>query len=237
MTDHLKIVDRIRKLLALASNNSSEHEREAALGKAHAMLLEHNLSMSDVAGDDRVDMDVDQMTEGFNHAKPWSRYICNAIAELYFCKFVWSRTHDQKMKITFVGTRVDAQVAHAVCQHVLNSVWTEALAFARGNKGRGHTHSRMMTDFVNNASASIYWRCKKMVDDAKKGATGESAGRALMVVGLYEKKLDAAQAFIEGKIKLAEPKKVRPMMLNASGAAAAGSKHGESVRLTMELGN
>ena len=45
-----KIIERIKKLLALSGNNSNEYEREVAMQAAQELLEKHNLEMTDIEG-------------------------------------------------------------------------------------------------------------------------------------------------------------------------------------------
>lgn len=53
-----KILDRIRKLLAMANDErGNDNERETALRQAHAMLTKHGLELADVEAHEREKMD------------------------------------------------------------------------------------------------------------------------------------------------------------------------------------
>jgi hypothetical protein len=47
------ISKKIQKLFALAEGNANQNEAESAMKKAEALLVEHNLSMSDIESDDK----------------------------------------------------------------------------------------------------------------------------------------------------------------------------------------
>lgn len=54
MTDNIdKILDKVQKLLALAGNNPSEAEAQAAALKAQALIAEYNLDMDALSDDER----------------------------------------------------------------------------------------------------------------------------------------------------------------------------------------
>ena len=225
-----KIVDRIRKLLALAGNNTSEAEREAALGKAHAMLLEHNLSMADLGRQEEIDMKGDAAGQKSKYrSAPWNRYIASAIAGLYFCKYYW-RPDGNGTLHTYVGTRADAMIAHAVTQMVLDSVWNEAVLNMKRTAGR----NKDIFDFCNSAARTVWWRCDELKKAVQAGGTAESTGRALVVVDLYKTKLSDAQKWIDENIKLRNGQR-RGMKISDSAAAAAGASHGKKVQLTMSV--
>lgn len=70
MTEQEKILERVKKLLALAGNNNSEHEAAAAAAKAQELLLKHDLDMSMVE-DSSVEVD----DEGVHHTILEKNYV------------------------------------------------------------------------------------------------------------------------------------------------------------------
>lgn len=50
MQDYARLIDRIKKLLALASNNPNEAEAKSALNKAYTLMQENNISFDEVLG-------------------------------------------------------------------------------------------------------------------------------------------------------------------------------------------
>jgi hypothetical protein len=217
-----KIIDKIRKLLALAGNNDSGAEREAALNKAHQLLLQHNLDMSQVA--DKVEeVSAFNNAMGFNPS-PWIRTIVNSIAELYFCKFVWTRTGPKSFKATFVGMRVDAEIAQMVSESLVKSVMREA-----------HAHNRItggsVASFKSGAAAKIYYRCRKLIDEA---AIDSQPGTALVVQSLYKTRAQEADDWM--KAHMGELKKPRSrLILRGDEAGQAGARFGETVSLTAQV--
>ena len=90
------MIDRIRKLVALAQGGASESEAEQAMARVHGLLAEHNLRLPDVlaaappgappeAPRDRVL----ETVEAADH--PWERPIWGATAALYFCAYFFAR--------------------------------------------------------------------------------------------------------------------------------------------------
>lgn len=217
-----KIIDRIRKLLALASNNPSEAEREAALSKAHQMLIAHNLQMQDVQGTPE-EMDVYSLHVPYS-SSPWSRTIVNAIAQLYFCKFVFMK-HGGNRSYTaqFIGMRSDADVARMVAESILNSVKRQGIIAARTTGGSE-------ASFKSAAATSIYWRCDKLKKEAQQSATA-TPGTALVVQSLYTQRAKEAEAFAArrfGELKTPKTK----LRVKGDEAGRMGRDFGNSVPLT-----
>ena len=220
-----QIANRIRKLLALAGNNPSAAEREAALKKAHQLLIDHNLEMHDVA--DKVE-EVSAFNANFPfRPSPWIRMIANSVAELYFCKFVFTRYGKaSEFKATFIGMRVDADIARVVVESLLRTVKHQGAAHARATGGSE-------ASFKSAAAAEIYWRCKAMMKDAQSEKT---PGTALVVQSLYKTRAAEAQAWIDKNMKLGN----RPggkLRLRADESAQAGYALGKSLPLTAKIRN
>lgn len=86
--DQSRIIERIKKLLALAGNNPNEEEALLASAKVQELLAEYNLSMSDVRGsNNRSDVirDSDLLTDYSGWVKP----LMTSIAKLYFCGYFY----------------------------------------------------------------------------------------------------------------------------------------------------
>lgn len=216
-----KVIERIRKLLALAGNNPSEAEREAALSKAHALLLEHNLQMHDVA--EKVEtMDAYDMI--VKHPSTWSRVVSKAIAELYFCKFVYTKT-GRSYTAHFVGMRVDAEVAKMVANNVITSVAYQAQIVARQTGGS-------VASFKNGAAAAIYWRCEKLRREAEQA--NAVPGTALVVQSLYKTRAEQAQEWVRHRWGYLGNSK-RKLNVRNDEAGQRGAAFGRSINITPQV--
>ena len=85
-----EIIDRVNKLLALATS-ANEYEASAAAAKAQEILTEHNLGLEDIKTDQKSPaLPIEQITIGSNSRKVyWKGFIANAIANANFCKMWW----------------------------------------------------------------------------------------------------------------------------------------------------
>lgn len=85
-----EIIDRVNKLLALATS-ANEYEASAAAAKAQEILTEHNLALEDIKTDQKPPtLPIEQITIGSNSRKVyWRGFIANAIANANFCKMWW----------------------------------------------------------------------------------------------------------------------------------------------------
>lgn len=87
-----RILDRIKKLLALAGNNPSKEEALAAMAKAQAMMLEHKIELADIPDDDPEKHEEPILEEvdigGNTRTVTWRRSLHMVICEAHFCKAV-----------------------------------------------------------------------------------------------------------------------------------------------------
>jgi len=112
-----KLIDKIRKLLALAGSNSNEHEAASAAERAQALLAEYNLSMTDVDGkstnaDDKTTEDRELLNESF----PWKRNVGSAVGKMFFCGyfFIQKKVVDAKGKVKRMDQHVFLGAAHNI---------------------------------------------------------------------------------------------------------------------------
>jgi uncharacterized protein DUF2786 len=124
-----KIADRIRKLLALAGNNSSEAEAAAAMDRAMALMTEYNLSMAEVEanGDAKQNERIEAVFNGTSARQTWARSIWYAVSEVNFCKYFFTsserRGSAQKTDRHYVlGTRGNVETARLMAEYLVLTV-------------------------------------------------------------------------------------------------------------------
>ena len=109
------IIDRIKKLLALAKGNTNTAEATAAALKAQKLIADHDVSKADLYEDEPED--IRSVTKG----NPWARRLAHAIADNFRCRWymdrsgtrdIWTRrvTIDD-IHVVFVGYETDAEAA------------------------------------------------------------------------------------------------------------------------------
>jgi len=124
------IVDKVRKLLALAdsSKNSHEHEREVAMQAAMDLLAKHNLNMTQVNNSSleirpeevRVNLKLD----------PWIRDVLSAACRLYYTDYYMTGNRNWQGRIerhpVFVGTAENIAVTIDMAAWLINSIRQES---------------------------------------------------------------------------------------------------------------
>jgi len=112
------VIEKVRKLLALAQNNDNEHQAEAAANKARELLEAYNLDLAHVSkasGNGYAPRDKQKTSGGLYQ---WQRDLWNMTATLNFCKYWYIRgtykgsTYQHELlgsKVNVISTRLMAQ--------------------------------------------------------------------------------------------------------------------------------
>lgn len=98
-----KLLDRVMKLLALATGTSFVHEAAAARAKAEELIAKHNIVLSSI---DRTVFKAFDCRAEFVGAK-WEMILAMAIARLCGCAFYWYPKSETRF--TFAGTVADLE--------------------------------------------------------------------------------------------------------------------------------
>jgi hypothetical protein len=104
--DNSLIIEKIRKLLALA-NSSNEHEAALAAGHAQRLLSEYNLAMTDIEAAHRPDRADTIETTVARSLPKWVSHLCAAVSSAFDCQAVH---HPATGKLTFIGVGADVQI-------------------------------------------------------------------------------------------------------------------------------
>lgn len=102
-----KIIDKIRKLLALA-NSSNEHEAALAAAHAQRLLSAHNLAMADIESEQKP-QSADKVETSVSKTLPkWVRHLSAGVCTAFDCQGIH---HPATGKLTFIGVGADVQIA------------------------------------------------------------------------------------------------------------------------------
>jgi hypothetical protein len=112
-----RILDKIKKLLALAKSTSSEHEAANAMRKVQALMKEHQLSATDVA----LHEIAEQHTKRVNPAEKqprWSLILSHTVGAAFGLQYFLSWHRDVGDSIVFVGPKDRVEIG-TYCYEVL----------------------------------------------------------------------------------------------------------------------
>lgn len=102
-----KILEKVKKLLALAGNNPSQEEAQAAAAKAQALLAEYNLTLEETGNEDET-IDFTYFDTGVDRS--WKYDLASVVARNFRCKCLWWG----RARVGFYGYKHDTEVASQV---------------------------------------------------------------------------------------------------------------------------
>lgn len=145
------VIEKVRKLLALAKNNDNEHQAEAATNKARELLEAYNLDLAvlNKESNDYVPRDKQKAKGGLYK---WQRDLWNMTATLNFCRYWYVKgtrkgsTYEHELlgsKVNVLATRIMAQYLQDAVERVTREWMTanrpgmsifikEAIAYREG---------------------------------------------------------------------------------------------------------
>jgi len=221
-----KVLDKIRKLLAL-SHSPNENEAAAAAAKAHALLAEYNLSMSDLdvkaqADEDKFVIDRDMTTDSV----PWRRRIAQAVARLYFCHYFFAHHYETTLARrngyirhdihSFVGARHNVDVAKLMFKYLSDTV--DRLAIEGSKRVPMSERSRYVTSFKAACTLRLAQRINERYEAAKRGEVKTEGGRNLpALLDTYASVQNALTKFIDKKVGKLRVSKSRATLSHTQG--------------------
>lgn len=183
-----KVVDRIRKMLALANDlAATEAERETALRMAYNLMTKYNLDQKDVErtkAEPRID------NESIFFGMPWVRRLSNAIATLFFCEYYYSKqkVNATQMRHHFVGKESNAITAAVMADWITKSILKECRS--------RYTHNLCpeSREFAVGAVERLCERIRGMRKQATSPTMSDS--KALVLADVYSLEKEANEAFL-----------------------------------------
>lgn len=117
-----RIIERIKGLLNLSDNNTNQAEAEAALGKAMAMLLKYNLTLSDVDfTPTTADYHHDDLDYYLGTQEPLEFSLIGALLSAHYSIRTVVVQRDKHLYIRFVGLRHNAECAQFIYVYLANT--------------------------------------------------------------------------------------------------------------------
>ena len=167
-----KIIDRIRKMLALANNNSNPNEAATAAAMAEKLMRRHQLAHADVVLKDIEESGVETVDIGRETVRTpkWHTPLFVGCAELNECTVVTTR-HSGHSWQTFYGCGGDAQVAAEMTKYLIGEV-------NRLSKRYGGSKN----EFRQGAAMTLYQRLQEMSAERRAEMAQAATSKELVVV-------------------------------------------------------
>lgn len=161
-----KSINKIKKLLALASS-PNEHEAQSALLKAQELLAKHNLSMSDIEVEEQaVEQVVNAKVDASFSKMRWRLYLAVIIADNFRC-YCWGNTSASKgygVGVTFLGKESDVEVCKTMYIYAKKFVESNIRRMQRELNSQGYKS----TGVGNSYGTGFCTGLKKQFDKQKE---------------------------------------------------------------------
>lgn len=136
-----RIIERVRKLLALAEDGNSEHVSVAAMRHVHRLLATHNLTIDDARSRPQVAPRQLDSTQFDPVVDRWTIELWNATSDLFFCRYFYredgehdraGRWQPRRIRHCIIGTEGNQLTAKIMAAHFCGAVRRLARAHAAG---------------------------------------------------------------------------------------------------------
>ncbi len=171
-----KLIERIKKLLALSANNPNPHEAQVALKRAQKLLAENDMSITSLT---EVESEVIGESKGKNVQK-WSRIVYQAITDLYQCEYFADCNPPARHVV--IGTLANRTTAILIINYVLKAIRIE---------GKGKP-----TSFKNGAALGVAKSCRQILENEKKNKEVIIPGTGLVVADIRLVRISANNRYI-----------------------------------------
>jgi hypothetical protein len=132
------VIEKVRKLLALAEGNDNEHQAEAAANKARELLEAYNLDLAHVGktkgnGSAHAPRDKQNLNGGLYS---WQRDLWHVTAQLNFCKYWYIKgtTAGSKYQHELLGSKVNVLGTKLMAEYLQGAVERLARDWSRENR-------------------------------------------------------------------------------------------------------
>lgn len=130
------VIERIRKLMALAERNPNQHEAEAAANKVQELLTEYGISMLTIERQTGAKKQARSDTRSQGGLYKWQRQLWENVAKLNYCMY-WSHKgleKGAKYEHQLLGSEVNVVSTRVMAEYLQQTI--ERLARERvGNQG------------------------------------------------------------------------------------------------------
>ncbi len=242
MTDNVKIIDKIRKLLAL-TRSPNEHEAALATERAQELLARYNIDMTEV--EQKLDEGKIGQVEVMERTEAFARTIRQAIARLYFCEYYYyTQRHESPVNPGkwvrfdhhfYVGESHNVEVAKMMSDYLVATIIRlarkGALDYPRIERKTYRGSFRVA------CSRRLAMRIAERILESRNKEMVMSDGRNLpALANLYDVRSDQNKSWIAENVGEMRTKKSRAKESNIHGSMD-GMAAADSISLDQQVGS
>ena len=220
----IKILERIRALLAMGGDVSSEHEAAIALKRARSLMDKHQVTLADIENLNDDSFGEAEHTTGSRQQKTWISGLAIKIAKLNDCIVGIKTRYSRQDQVVYVfkGFAEDSQVCDFMLVYLVD---TCNRLYNRDKARLGLKGISDKNDYLLGLVKGLGERMDEMI--AERQSAKASDGRSLVVL---------KKAMVEEEFGEAKYRKTR--RYRAAGAGyEAGKKAAKDVHLGSFVGN
>lgn len=218
-----KILDRVRKLLAL-SGSSNPHEAAVAAGAAQKLMEQHGIEAAMLDTEEEPIKAHDGFDEG-RRVATWRSALATGVATANGCKAVIHRSRDGA-RTMFIGRASDASVVRYMYAYVASEINRLCDEHAKQHRRAGRSWKNT---FRITATEAVVARIHEAKKAARVDAVNRDGERASMAIQRLDQRLANADAWLAEKYTVRSRRKATYRA--DQDAIEAGRKAARSIRL------
>lgn len=218
-----KIIERIKILLAMASDVGSPNEAAIAAKRARKLMDEHQISLNDLM--EKSAFATRSTGPARRFTAKWEQSLAIAIANYNDCIATYISTSG-KFQIGFKGYDADVSMCEFIFAYLVETGKMLCSMHMPRQPGKSY-NARLGTVFKENYTAEIVARLNELAEERRQEFI--STGKELMIVKIEH----VIAEFGEGSYK--KYRKAAPTDMDAMAAAQLGAKFGKDVPLHVAI--
>lgn len=206
-----KLIDRIKKLLAMANNNDNSNEADIAMRRANKLLKDNDLNMLSLheVSEEKVGSAMQDFV------RPWTRAIYSGVSELYDCTYFVTHRFSDPYHVV-VGNENNRVTATIIAEQLVDIIRKESVG-----KGNG---------FRNSAGLAIFDKCKEIIEENKANQEEVTPGTGIIPMDISKMRQSANDAHCEEKFSI--KKKQGSRLVGNSAGREFGSGLSVNIRMS-----
>lgn len=202
------IIERLKKLLALAKNNPSQIEAEAAMVKAQAVAIEHGIDLA-MLGASHTENETEIIREDmeFGQRLPTvTNYVCDVLISFFNVKIISSGGRNNGRRLIFVGKRDDVHTAKYIYNWLAETMVRCWHNYQRSTQAVVAQKRSYLLGFHNGLTAKL--KANKHGVEADRLKTQEDINKYALAIANNKSAIDRFMEREFPNLRKTQPKKI-----------------------------
>lgn len=176
----IKIIERVRALLAMGGDTSSQNEAAIAMKRARSLMDDHQITLDDIKALTKDDLGTSDYDAGSTRQKIWVSTLACSVAAMNDCLVDFAVRHrrSQNKVYQFKGFKEDVKLAEFMLVYLVD---TCNRLYERDKKELGLYGAADKNDYLSGIAQGIIRRIKVIIDDRKKAMSEACTGQSLII--------------------------------------------------------